>query len=335
MEEGERAGEGEQGEQGAIAGFASCLAASLLKEGMTGKGEEEAVWTIPCSSDCHSHTKVEEPGGSAGGAGSNGGAGGSGGGAGGSGRLCWTPESRGSEEGVAGGVEGEPTCRGPQDCQKMQRASHSDVEEEEAVEVEAEGLRKGTSEPAVWGGGEERRGRRNLLSYFGLRKEGEEAGRAKSIRKTLSGMFHLRRKRGGATKGEGSESSKASSSIFRLPGLRKPRPVPPCQRALPPTPPPPPRTPPPPSTPGSGRSGGSPGVWVGGEEADHAGSLMDFAASIEKVKDHGWYWGPLSGASSPPCTAPPPGEAAERILAPEPDGSFVVRDSSDHHYIFR
>ena len=29
------------------------------------------------------------------------------------------------------------------------------------------------------------------------------------------------------------------------------------------------------------------------------------------------------------------GEAAERILAPEPDGSFVVRDSSDHHYIFR
>merc|ERR1712168_252066 len=49
---------------------------------------------------------------------------------------------------------------------------------------------------------------------------------------------------------------------------------------------------------------------------------MDFPASIEKVKDHGWYWGPLSG------------EAAERILAAEPDGSFVVRDSSDQHYIF-
>ena len=28
------------------------------------------------------------------------------------------------------------------------------------------------------------------------------------------------------------------------------------------------------------------------------------------------------------------GEAAERILAQEPDGSFVVRDSSDQHYIF-
>ena len=28
------------------------------------------------------------------------------------------------------------------------------------------------------------------------------------------------------------------------------------------------------------------------------------------------------------------GEAAERILSGEPDGSFVVRDSSDQHYIF-
>jgi len=51
-------------------------------------------------------------------------------------------------------------------------------------------------------------------------------------------------------------------------------------------------------------------------------SYMDFAASIEEVKDHGWYWGPLSG------------EAAEKILSSEPDGSFLVRDSSDDHYIF-
>ena len=49
---------------------------------------------------------------------------------------------------------------------------------------------------------------------------------------------------------------------------------------------------------------------------------LDFAASIEAVKDHGWYWGPLSG------------EAAEQILSSEPDGSFLVRDSSDDHYIF-
>jgi suppressor of cytokine signaling 7 len=49
---------------------------------------------------------------------------------------------------------------------------------------------------------------------------------------------------------------------------------------------------------------------------------MDFVSSIEKVKDYGWYWGPISG------------EAAEKILSNEPDGSFIVRDSSDDHYIF-
>lgn len=49
---------------------------------------------------------------------------------------------------------------------------------------------------------------------------------------------------------------------------------------------------------------------------------VDFASSIEKVKDYGWYWGPISG------------EAAEKILSNEPDGSFIVRDSSDDHYIF-
>lgn len=37
---------------------------------------------------------------------------------------------------------------------------------------------------------------------------------------------------------------------------------------------------------------------------------------------YGWYWGPISG------------EAAEKVLSNEPDGSFIVRDSSDHHYIF-
>lgn len=51
-------------------------------------------------------------------------------------------------------------------------------------------------------------------------------------------------------------------------------------------------------------------------------TTMDFAANIEKVKEYGWYWGPLSS------------EAAEKILSNEPDGSFIVRDSSDDHYIF-
>ncbi|XP_050683292.1 uncharacterized protein LOC126978498 isoform X2 [Leptidea sinapis] len=51
-------------------------------------------------------------------------------------------------------------------------------------------------------------------------------------------------------------------------------------------------------------------------------TVMDFATSIQKVKDCGWYWGPISV------------EAAEKILSNEPDGSFIVRDSSDDHYIF-
>ncbi|XP_054727587.1 probable cyclin-dependent serine/threonine-protein kinase DDB_G0292550 isoform X2 [Anastrepha obliqua] len=49
---------------------------------------------------------------------------------------------------------------------------------------------------------------------------------------------------------------------------------------------------------------------------------LQFTSSIEKVKDYGWYWGPLSS------------EAAEKVLSTEPDGSFIVRDSSDDHYIF-
>ena len=58
------------------------------------------------------------------------------------------------------------------------------------------------------------------------------------------------------------------------------------------------------------------------ENLDEEEPSVDFASSIEKVKDYGWYWGPISG------------EAAEKILSNEPDGSFIVRDSSDDHYIF-
>ncbi|XP_058814240.1 suppressor of cytokine signaling 6 [Topomyia yanbarensis] len=50
--------------------------------------------------------------------------------------------------------------------------------------------------------------------------------------------------------------------------------------------------------------------------------VMEFTASIDKVKDCGWYWGPISS------------EGAEKILSNETDGSFLVRDSSDDHYIF-
>lgn len=49
---------------------------------------------------------------------------------------------------------------------------------------------------------------------------------------------------------------------------------------------------------------------------------LDYVSSIERVKNCGWYWGPISG------------EMAEKLLEPEPCGSFLVRDSSDEHYIF-
>ena len=161
----------------------------------------------------------------------------------------------------AGGEVGEQgTCSGHSleeveeeeiNCQNKvvgkKRASHSDTEEEVVRGLDEGLLRKGTSEPAVWGEEGEQRdcrrgGRRNLLSYLGLRKEeGEDGGgRGKSLRKTLSGMFHLRRKRGGQHQSsEDTEKQKVigGSSLFRLPGRRKPRTVPPGQRALPPTPP--------------------------------------------------------------------------------------------------
>jgi suppressor of cytokine signaling 7 len=59
------------------------------------------------------------------------------------------------------------------------------------------------------------------------------------------------------------------------------------------------------------------------QNADKKNSeTLDFAANIEKVRECGWYWGPLTS------------EAAEKILSNEPDGSFIVRDSSDLNYIF-
>ncbi|CAG2162343.1 unnamed protein product [Oppiella nova] len=57
-------------------------------------------------------------------------------------------------------------------------------------------------------------------------------------------------------------------------------------------------------------------------EDEERQKFLDYAASIERVKDCGWYWGPISG------------EMAEKLLQSEPCGSFIVRDSSDEHYIF-
>ncbi|XP_073835120.1 suppressor of Cytokine Signaling at 16D isoform X2 [Musca autumnalis] len=63
-------------------------------------------------------------------------------------------------------------------------------------------------------------------------------------------------------------------------------------------------------------------IPCGKEEKKSEARSFHFTSSIEKVKDYGWYWGPLSS------------EAAEKVLSNEPDGSFIVRDSSDDHYIF-
>ncbi|KAI5733948.1 hypothetical protein M8J77_000681 [Diaphorina citri] len=84
------------------------------------------------------------------------------------------------------------------------------------------------------------------------------------------------------------------------------------ERALPPVPG---------NSAGGATSEGGEGECGSGEEGEESFN-MDFASSIEKVKDYGWYWGPISS------------EAAEKILSTEPDGSFIVRDSSDDHYIF-
>jgi len=169
-----------------------------------------------------------------------------------------------------------------------------------------------------------------LLRSLGLRRPRDEVtqkvgdseavtpsrNKIKLIKKTLTNMFHFKPR-----EAEGCERKR----LFKIPTKRN-KSLPPGKRALPPvpavrlesrTPSPHPEegaegdvaTPPEPHQP----------QFPALEAED---SNMDFAASIQKVKDHGWYWGPLSG------------ESAERILAPEPDGSFVVRDSSDHHYIF-
>ena len=195
----------------------------------------------------------------------------------------------------------------PENCQKEEeRASQSlteDVEEDDEGD-DRRGLRKGASEPVVWEEEQEqgRRGRRTFLSYLGIRRECEREeererhGSRSRLRKTLSSMFHLKRKQSGSGEVKGKENkSNSTASKFRLPGLsRKAKAIPPSQRALPPPPPSGDQEASPPGTPSSSQEAeGSPRLEAG--EEGGGSSWMDFAASIEKVKDHGWYWGPLSG----------------------------------------
>ncbi|XP_026756709.2 uncharacterized protein LOC113516487 isoform X1 [Galleria mellonella] len=94
-----------------------------------------------------------------------------------------------------------------------------------------------------------------------------------------------------------------NTDIEKVNGSKENSPPPAVRRALPPLPLP--------QTPQTSR-----------RPANEEETVMDFATSIQKVKDYGWYWGPISV------------ETAEKILSNEPDGSFIVRDSSDDHYIF-
>jgi len=267
-----------------IVGYAGELASSLVKESLEESGREEGQWSIPCSKDCHSdrHETGDQ--------------------CAGSGQLCWTPESTLSLDTM------DPT-------QSREAGLCKTGEENDNVM-----LRKGASVPNVSCDDQEQDSqhckshKRSFLRTLGLGGKTESDGLARpgdkmrALRKTLSSLFRR------SAEDSGPRGKTAS--------------VPPGQRALPPVP---------------ARQESQTSQEThhnldsennlelrdppdgGGDQAQEdqqADNLMDFAASIEKVKDRGWYWGPLSG------------EAAERILSGEPDGSFVVRDSSDQHYIF-
>jgi len=372
MEEGERQDGRDTGRE-RLSGFAEQLASCLLKETISEAGTGEQEWSIPCSRECHSHKHERVSTSSSGrvrGSGqlcwtpeSSGSLDNTMEGRQGGNNTCRV-EKVGDEDTICEEGQGIGACNdrrisdncqiegdGDDSANAIQRLSF-DVSESRSTESEDVALRKGLSVPDVgsddihdrvsFGSETSKSQKLGFLRHLGLKKPKQDGAsdpsgrrRMKSLRKTLSSLFHLRNKLDAETS-DGSLEAKprrptSAPSIFRLP-TRKPKNVPPCQRALPPVPgitis----------NSPGSsGNVFGDSGENSSSQAADsNELSLMnpapqldtdvdniDFAASIEKVKDHGWYWGPLSG------------EAAERILSGEPDGSFVVRDSSDHHYIF-
>lgn len=266
-----------------IVGYAAELASSLVKESIEESGREEQEGQWSIPCSKDCHSDRHETSGQCAG----------------SGQLCWTPESTVSLDTM-------------DTAQSREAGLCKTGEESENVM-----LRKGASVPNVSCDDQDQDSqhsksqKRSFLRTLGLGGKTGSDGLARpghkmrSLRKTLSSLFR-RSAEESATRGKTAA-------------------VPPGQRALPPVP----------ARQSSQSSQETPqatennlelreGPEGGGDQAEEqqADNLMDFAASIEKVKDRGWYWGPLSG------------EAAERILSGEPDGSFVVRDSSDQHYIF-
>merc|ERR1719474_535511 len=319
-----------------ITGFAdqlaSCLVKETIKESGTKIGDQEQEWSIPCSRICHKHSNDTGSGVVACEAGTSGGVRPS------SGHLCWTPETG---EGVQ---EVENQCSdtmGQEDTIRKgvsvpninvsQASANSDPEHDttDRLSCSSENSKSHKS--------------RGFLNILGIKTKHKSdisnstRPKMKGFKKTLSSLFSAKTR--DSTENSSERNKKPTSSKFKLPSVSKrSKAVDPCQRALPPVPP---SRDPPRDVPDlddheddDNRLGvaefdheqltphHSPSQISPRSGADNESDIMDFAASIERVKDRGWYWGPLSG------------EAAERLLASEPDASFVVRDSSDHHYIF-
>ena len=232
-----------------IVGYAAELASSLVKESIEESGREEGQWSIPCSKECHSdrHESVGPGQG------------------GGSGQLCWTPESTVSLDTMDTAQSREAgLCKAGEESENVM-------------------LRKGASEPNVSCDDQDQDSqhckshKRSFLRTLGLGgKTGSEAmtrpgHKMRSLRKTLSSLFRR------SAEDSGSRGKTAS--------------VPPGQRALPPVP-------------ARQESQTSPENQAATEnnlelrkgpdcdgdqdsalEHQQADNLMDFAASIEKVKD--------------------------------------------------
>ena len=234
-----------------IAGYAAELASSLVKESIEESGREEGQWSIPCSKDCHSgrHETAGQ--------------------CGGSGHLCWTPESTVSLDTM--------------DTSQSREAGLCRTGEEGGEEM---GLRKGASVPNVSCEEDQsdhqdsqhcKSQKRSFLRTLGLggKTESDALSRPghkmRSLRKTLSSLFRR------SAEDSGTRGKTAA--------------VPPGQRALPPVPA---RQESQTSQEGEGATENNLELRKGPEgdgdqdsvlEHQQADNLMDFAASIEKVKD--------------------------------------------------
>lgn len=268
-----------------VSGFADQLASSLVKETVQEAGAgAEGDWSIPCSSVCHqTHASksdsCDENGGEVTKRRS------------GSGQLCWTPESGASME-THGGPHGQ--------CHD----SHGDNGAPTAGQCHESPVRRGVSVPNVsvehasdssdhdqdsvsCSSDNIKTPRRGLLSSLGLRTKVKSSNHSqnhvrpkmKNFRKTISSIFSHKARTDSSEPG-----ANRMTNIFKLPSSvrHKLRPVDPCNRALPPVPPPRDDSEHEDQDQESLTPHHSPSLPI--SEAEPSDN-MDFAASIEKVKD--------------------------------------------------